>query len=211
MRLLLWLLILVLLNPMAAFAGCAPKKMVRITFRDATPGYEKGHFATLPKTLYRWGTHFARLEEQPDHENGVHALIVVSNRDTWMVNRVVKSGRHIVDKAVNFDFHAPLVGSHDSPFSDFEFGCELAYMEERGVEPTMIEIADLNLLRYEYSIDTLTIQLMIELETGRPWAVGMVERDEIIYLLRYVDYQTGLEPDMALFTRPADIKWEKTE
>lgn len=211
MRLLLSILLLVLLTPMNAFAGCAPEKMVKITFRDATPGYEEGHFAKLPKTLYRWGSHFARLEEQPDLENGVHALIVVNNRDTWMINQAVKTGRHIVDKAVNFDFHAPLVGSHDSPFVEFEFGCELAYMQERGVEPTSIEIVDLDLQQYEFTVGAVSIRLMVDPKTSRPWALGVVERDEVVYLLRYVSYETGLEPNMELFTRPADIKWEKAE
>lgn len=212
MRLLLSILVLVLLNPLAAFAGCAPQKMVKITFRDATPGYEKGHFATLPKTLHRWGSHFARLEEQPDLENGVHALVVVNNRDTWMVNRAARTGRHIVDRAETFDFHAPLVGSHDSPFADFEFGCELAYMQERGVEPTSVIIADLTLLQYEYSTGgALTIRLMIDPKTRHPWAVAVIERGQPVYILRYVTYETGLEPDMDLFTKPADIEWEASE
>jgi hypothetical protein len=211
MRLLLSILLLVLLNPAAAIAGCAPEKMVKITFRDATPGHEEDHFVRLPKTLYRWSSHFARLEEQPDTKNGVHALVVVNNRDTWMINQTVKTGRHIVDQAANFDFHAPLVGSHNSPFVDFEFGCELAYMEEREIEPTSIIVADLNLLQYEYSIGSLTVRLMVYPRTGRPWAVAVVERGQLIYLLRYVAYETGLEPDMDLFSKPADIKWEVAE
>lgn len=211
MRLLLSILILVLLNPLAAYAGCSPEKMIRITFRDATPGYEEGHFARLPKTLYRWGSHYARLEEQPDLENGVHGLIVVNNRDTWMINQAVQLGRHIVDEAANFDFHAPLVGSHGSPFVEFEFGCELAYMEERGVKPTSVRIADVDLLQYEFSVGTMSVRLMLNPDTGHPWAVGVIEQGRPVYLLRYVSYETGLDPDMALFTRPAEIRWEKDE
>jgi len=209
MRLLLSILILVLLNPMAAFADCSPEKMMQITFRDATPVYEEGHFATLPKTLYRLGSHHARLEEAHDREHGVHGLIVVNNRDTWMINLAVKSGRHIVDAAESYDFHAPIVGSHDSPFVEFEFGCELAYMEEMGAKPTEVKIGDLDLLQYEVSEGGTTVRLWVDPKSGLPWGVGVVENGESVYQLRYVEYLDSLEPEMNLFTRPAGITYEE--
>lgn len=211
MRLLLSILILVLLNPMVATAGCSPEKMVKIVFHDATPGYEEGHFATLPKTLYRLGAHHARFEESRDPEQGIHGLIVVNGRHTWMVNLSVKTGRLIVDRAESYDFHAPIIGDQDGPFVEFEFGCELAYMEARGVEPTRVKVGDGDVLQYEVSDGETTVTLMVDQDTGQPSAVGVLEKGRPVYLLRYDAYETGLEPEMSLFTMPADITWEKTE
>lgn len=211
MRLLLSILILVLLNAMAAFAGCSPEKMVKITFRDATPVYEDGHFATLPKTLYRLGSHHARLEEAADQEHGVHGLIVVNGRDTWMINLAVKTGRHIVDTAESYDFHAPIVGSHDSPFVEFEFGCELGYMETKGVKPSKVKIGDRDLLQYEVTEGETTVRLWVDPKSGMPWGVGVIEKGEPVYKLRYVEYLDSLEPEMNLFARPAGITWEEAE
>jgi len=208
MRRLLPLLILALFMTPDALAGCAPEKMVRITFRNATPELEDGSFATLPRTICRLGKHYSRLEEAPDTEHGVHGLIVTNQRDTWMVNLAMKRGRHIVDDAEQYDFHAPIIGGRKTPFPGFEFGCELAWMEGRGVKPVPVIVGGMDLLRFEASAEGLTVVLLVDPNDGLPRSVEVTRSGELIYRLRYDNYLTGLEPDMTLFARPAGIRFD---
>lgn len=205
-----WLLILLLLTPVIATAESPPEGMVKITFLDATPGKSESP-AARPRTLYRFGTHYARMEEPPDPEHGVHGLIVVNRRNTWMVNLLAGEGRHIVDPAERYDFHAPVVGGKDSPFPGFEFGRELAWMKERGIAPERVTVDGLPLQRYETAEGGTTLRLLVEPQTGTPRAVEVVEAGKTLYFMRYVDYRTGLEPDMSLFEKPAGITFRRAE
>src|SRR5437016_2362858 len=67
-------------------AQCSPQKLLRIVTQDASPGVPAGSFATQPKTTYRLGKTFARVEEAEDREHGIHGLVVVNSPDNWMVN-----------------------------------------------------------------------------------------------------------------------------
>jgi hypothetical protein len=211
MRRLIPFLILVLLIAPEAMAGCAPEKMVRITFSNTTPSVKAGTFAALPRTILRLGAHYGRLEEAPDTGHGIHGLIVTNQRDTWMVNLALMSGRHIVDEAESYDFHAPIVGGRDTPFPGFEFGCELAWMEGQGVEAVPVTVDGNRLLRYEASAGGFTVALLVDPPTRIPRGLEVTRGGELVYRLRYDEYLTGLEPDTTLFARPAGITWEKAE
>src|SRR5262245_48774168 len=126
-----------LLCPNLIWAGCAPEKMIRVVFRDATPGLDSNSFSAKPKTLYRLGTRYGRLEEALDSENHIQGLMIANEPDLWMINLVTKSGQHIMDTGEPYYFHAPVFGAPDAPelLKSFEFGCELAYMKEKSVSP----------------------------------------------------------------------------
>jgi len=206
----LLILIPLLLAPAMASSDCSPEGMVKITFLDATPGKAVGP-ATPPRTLYRLGSHYARLEEPLDREHGVHGLIVVNRRDTWMVNLLAGKGQHIVDSAEQFEFHAPIVGGPAGLFPAFEFGCELAWMKERGIAPERVTVDGRRLQRYETAEGNTTLRLLVDPQTETPLAVEFVEAGETLYFMRYVEYQTGLDPDMSLFEKPAGITFRRDE
>jgi hypothetical protein len=86
-------------------------------------------FASLPRTLYRLGERYARLEEALDKERNLHLLVVVNEPDVWMVNLADRTGRHAVDDGPP-KFHAPIVDNFASKFwRQFEFGCEEPFMK----------------------------------------------------------------------------------
>ena len=171
--------LVVLAGANLALGDCAPEEMIKIVFRNATPGVEPQSFEAKPIILYRLGSHYQRLEEAPNHENGIHGLIVSNKRDHWMVNLLDKTGQHIVDTAESYDSHAPIVGGPGTPFVDFEFGCEVEYMKAEGIEPTPAVVGGRKLLQYEHSASELTVRLMVLAETGLPYAIGLFQDGEL--------------------------------
>jgi len=71
--LLLAALLICLALPPVAGAACAPEKMVRIVTRDESPGVTAGSFRAQPKTLYRLGIRYGRVEELPNPATGLHS------------------------------------------------------------------------------------------------------------------------------------------
>jgi len=194
-------------------ADCAPEQFLKIVFRDATPGVDANSFAAKPKTLYRYGSHYARVEEEPNPQTGIHGLIVVNKRDTWMVNLATSSGQHIVDTAESYDFHAPLVGGPEDPadIMEMEFGCEIAYMSARGVKPRPITIAELNLVEYQTTAEKYTFRLLVVPEHDVPFAFGFYEGDKLVYYVRYMEYGAYPTPEMSLFEKPVGIEYREAE
>ena len=186
------------------WADCAPEKMVKIVTRDVRPAVA-GTWAAAPKTLYRWGTHYARLEETPDTKNGIHGLLVSNNRDHWMVNLTTSTGQHIVDTADSFDTHAPILGRTGSPLVELEFGCELEFMKSQGIKPVETTVENRSFLQYKVEADGIAIHLLVDPHTEQPWAVEVLENHEPTVQIRYDSYEAGLKPDPALFERPAGI------
>src|SRR5438034_10274503 len=80
MRILGLLVVLCFAYVSDAFAACAPTRMLRIVTTVDAFGLPADHFVTQPKTLYRYGSMFGRVEEVFNKQTGLHLLVVVSER-----------------------------------------------------------------------------------------------------------------------------------
>jgi len=181
--------------------------LIKIVFRNATPGIDTDSFAAKPKTLYLLGSHYQRLEELPDFEAGIHGLIVSNERDTWMVNLANKTGKHIVDNATNYDIYAPVVSDRTDSFEGFNFGFELSYMEDAGVKPTQVRLGDRDLVQYEYSKGQMQLRLMVSAKEKIPYAAGLFDSGKLMHMVRYEEYKVNLEPEPTLFEKPSGISY----
>ena len=200
-------LVLGLLCPNVIWAGCAPEKMIRVVFRDATPGLDSNSFTAKPKTLYRLGTRYGRLEELLDSENHIQQLMIANEPDLWMINLVTKTGQHIVDSGEPYYFHAPVFGAPDAPefLKTFEFGCELAYMKEKSVSPEAAPIETRKLESYRVSQGNLTIFLAVDSKLQKPVLAALHNGDKVVSVVKYLYYDSGLEPDLTLFKAPSGV------
>src|SRR5712692_8286049 len=118
-----------------ALASCAPPRMLRIVTTVESPGLPADHFAGQPKTLYRFGNAYGRVEEVLNRQTGLHLLVIVSEPDIWVINRVNMSGQHMVDRGPSLDFRAPIVpGAKSERWKDLEFGCEEDFMKKAGAK-----------------------------------------------------------------------------
>lgn len=194
-----------------ARAECAPAKMVRATIRNATPDLDPNSYDAQPKTYYRLGTRYGRLEEALNKEHGLHPLTLVNEPDMWMVNLLNKKGRHKLDKEAPQHFHVPILWVPGGPefLKGFELGCELEYVKAKsGAAPPKPEQLD----GHTYDAYTATsgehkIVLLVDPATGKPFSATSLQSGRVLIHVRYVDYAVGLEPDLSLFVPPKDVRF----
>ena len=209
----------VMLIGVAAHAGaslaadCAPQRVVRIVTADASPSLPADHWARLPKTLYRVGSKFARIEEQPDPENGIHGLIVVNAPDSWIVNLEDGTGQHVVDPDTEPQVRAPILHKEGWPesfpaeFEDLEFGCEMAFFTERGSPVTQFSDPKVTMVKQAYGIGIWKLVLVRETGARVPNALFLFQNDDIVFALKYLEYAQLAGTDMRLFDKPEGVEY----
>jgi hypothetical protein len=77
-----------------AMAQDAPKTMNRITVQLDGPEIPQDSFARKPKTIYRAGSRYCRVEEAADPEHNIHGLLILNEPNAWMVNLATKTAPH---------------------------------------------------------------------------------------------------------------------
>jgi hypothetical protein len=197
-----------------AAADCRPDPMLKVVYRDVTPGVAAGTFLEKPKTLYRLGNKYGRLEEAPDAEAGIHQLIVTSEPDMWVVNLLSKTGNHMIDPGPTFNFHAPIVWLEEGPsvIRELEFGCELSFFKAHKAKLKGKKTMDGKQYdRYEINVQKWRLDLLYDSQGGIPFEVSVHEGKKPLQVLRYDAYQPKLEPDMSLFAAPEGVVYSEGE
>jgi hypothetical protein len=80
----------------SAFGEAAPATMTKLMVKLESPEIPKDSFAAEAKRMYRAGSRYCRIEENPDLEHGIHGLLIMNEPDVWMINRLAKTARHMV-------------------------------------------------------------------------------------------------------------------
>ena len=115
-----------------------PKTMNRITVQLDGSEVPQDSFARKPKTIYRAGSNYCRVEEAPDPEHEIRSLLIVNEPNAWMVNLANKTARHTVDTGPTFTCHLPIFSGPVPNTPDavdyaklgLEFGYELEYFKK---------------------------------------------------------------------------------
>src|SRR5205823_270068 len=182
-----------------------PLKVLRVVTTFESPNVPDGAFPRKPKTLYRLGEKYGRMEEELDEERNIHGLIVVSEPDVWMVNLADHTGKHVVDTGESVIFHAPLVDRAQSKlWSQFEFGCEVEFMKAVGAEAEKLPSGE---TRFTHSAEGVTATLTMKAD-GRPAKVEIRTAEEP-YAIRYLAFETIDSPPASLFTKPQGIRFSE--
>lgn len=114
--------------------------MTKLVVRFQSPEVPENSFAAQPKTMYRAGTRYCRIEELPDAEHGIHGVVVINEPDVWLVNLLDKTAQHLVDSGPTLICRLPLFADESnakaaadvsSQLSGLEFGRELQFFRER--------------------------------------------------------------------------------
>lgn len=184
---------------------CRFEEMLRVVYRDVTPGVPEDSFAAKPKTLYRVGTRYGRVEELPDLKAGVHGLMIVNEPHLWIVNLANKRARHVVDRGPTTMFRAPIFWTKDMPgvLRDFEFGCEMQFVRGNGASsPESVEVDGIEGERYEINVGKYHIALLVGEKDRRLRRVVFEEGGKVTYSLQYESWMEGLVPNLKLFEVP---------
>ena len=118
----------------------APRTMSRITVQLDGPEIPQNSFARKPKTIYRAGGTYCRVEEAPDPEHNIRGLLIVNEPNAWLVNLLTKTAQHSVDPGPTFLCHLPVFSGPVPNTPDqvdyaklgLEFGYELEYFKKMG-------------------------------------------------------------------------------
>jgi hypothetical protein len=188
---------------------CA-ENMVKVVYRIQGPDIDEGAYAGLPRTVYRVGQLMGRVEESRDPDFGMHALIILNDRDVWMINRINDLGMHFTTPDPERGFRVPIVPSA-TPLQDrraerFEIGRELDFMNEQAVEP-VLRMEDCNHFRvYETEVDGVVLTVFCSPESGLPVRTQAREDDVLLVDITYEEYIVDLNPDPRLFVPSAGLQ-----
>lgn len=198
-------------------AECSPPKLLRIVTQDTSPGIPPDSFAAQLKTVYRLGKTYARLEETEDRQNKIHGLIVVHSPDSWMVNLVDRTGRHLIDRDPEPKVVFPILASLDTTAEplphemlDLELGCEVAFFNRWKSPITTLKTSAGNKVKQAFGVvGKATVALLRSSKDGPPEMLFLFRNDEIVFALKYLSYEEVAAPDMKLFAKPEGIAYDE--
>lgn len=184
--------------------------MVKVVYRIQGPDIDEGAYASLPRTVYRVGHLMGRVEESHDPEFGMHALIILNDRDVWMINQINDLGMHFTAPDPERGFRVPIVPSA-TPVQErraelFEIGRELAFMAENAVEP-VLRTEDCNHFKvYETVMDGVILTVFCSPESGLPVRTQAWSGDDLLVDITYDLYEIDLPLDPRLFVPGSELQ-----
>jgi hypothetical protein len=191
-------------------AQLATNTMMKIVTRDTSPDVPRASFASLPKTLYRIGQTYARLEEQPDPAQGIHGLIIVAEPKVWMINLFDHTGKMMTDPGPTYIFQASIIPPKDQDskpvLADFEYGMEYEFLRKHGAASSQEKIDGTLYDKLSLVLDGYQIVLLSHQGQIKPFRVTVSQNDAILYQCDYDQYLTHLPPQMDLFQPPSQIR-----
>ena len=186
---------------------CAPTSMIKVVTSLDVPGTPQTHFVRVPKTLYRFGDDLGRVEESLNPETGLHLLIVVAEPHVWMVDRATGRGKYQRDPGPTYVFRARMFGDpsiRSGLITALEFGCEAAWLTAAGATKTQHTHPRLGVVdRREYREGHEAVSLLVR--SGRPVRAELHRSGQLHVAIDYLQYQSDLPLNRALFERPAGI------
>jgi len=192
----------------AAKLPASDDEMVKVVFRSRRPGLPAGHTDTKPKTLYRVGERWGRLEH-PDNPL-LHPLVIVASPDVWVVDLRRQVARHSLDPGPRYVFRAPIVDrlAPDLPHAllDFEFGRELEFMEARGAKPNRVEEKGLPLDVYETGVEGVRVAVAALADTRQVRSVLVYRGKQAVIAAYLYDEYRRMPAEPALFALPDGVR-----
>lgn len=199
-------------NPLPP-AAKPPETMVRMVVRVMGPGIKPNTSAALPKTIFRAGPHFARIEDPPDARQQLQKLTIIAEPDAYSVNLIDKKGTHVLDQGGAGDLHLPIVlpfdPKHQLPKLDrLEFGDEYDFFEDAGATPEAgpaINDKPTDALRLK--LPTGSALLIMRGGTRTPVILSWEMKDGT-YKYEYIEYAE--RPfDRTIFAKPVGITYKE--
>ncbi len=191
-------------------AQCASVKMTKIIIRDTSPDVPRTSFAAKPKTLYRIGETYGRVEEEPDPDRNIRRLIIVSEPKIWIINLMDKTGRLMIDPGPSYVFRAPVIPleglGQEQPLKDFEYGREYEFLHSHHATHGNEFLDGKPYDKLYLSIDGFAISLLSHAGEERPYRVTIIKGQKLVLQVDYEYYKRDLDPQMALFEPSKNIQ-----
>jgi hypothetical protein len=136
----------------------------------------------------------------------LHELMITSEPDTWMINLTDRTGKHITDPGPTFVVHAPVFPIEDLPkiFYSLELGKEFDFFQKVSHKEKHEKV--IGGRKFDsYAVGTEGYMLVVYTNPGQevPLFAVLFKGDDLIYTVKYLDYEKGLPFDGRLFKVPA--------
>jgi hypothetical protein len=215
MRYLTGLALALILPPLDAQVAATnlPDSMTKMVVRLMGPGIKPGSYAALPKTIYRAGAHFARMEDPPDARQRTEKLTVIAEPDAYSVNLIDKKGTHAIDPGGANDLHLPVVLPFDpkhrlGKLDALEFGDEFDFFQEAGASKQVGPIINSKPTdAYQLKTREGTATLVTRHGSHEPVTLSW-QTKEGTYKYEYISYEE-LPFQSGLFAKPAGIRYRE--
>jgi hypothetical protein len=193
-----------------------PKTMTKMVVQLQGSDVPDDSFAAKPKTIFRAGNKYCRIEEKPDPEHGIHGVIIVNEPETWMVNLADGTAKHMTDPGPTFNCRLPifagwlseLPGDAAKQIGGLEFGHEMEFFTAGGAKPDKgPELQSQQTNTYMLSFGDISLALFTYGTPERPLAVAL-RRGNKHQILWYSGYGE-IEFDAKLFDKPSGVKIEE--
>jgi len=193
-----------------AAASAQPATMTKMVVRLSGPGIKPGSIAAMPKTIYRAGEHYARIEDPPDARQGIQKLMVIAEPDAYSVNLIDKKGTHAIDQGGSDDIHLPVVFDPTRKLTELnrlEFGDEFEFFQSHGATKEAGPIINAKPTdAYKLKTSQGTATLVVRGGTQIPVMLSWQTKDGT-YRYEYITYQE-LPFNPALFAKPKGIVYK---
>ena len=187
-----------------------PEGMTRIVVRLMGPGIRPGSFAALPRTIYRAGSRYARVEDPPDARQRIEKLMIIAEPDAYSLNVLDKTGTHAIDHGGPDDIHLPIVLPFDPKhqlghLDRLEFGEEIDFFKSAGARKEAGPVVngkptERYVLETPEGPATLVAKPGPETPVFISWSSGREA-----YKYEYISYQ-DLPFDSAMFAKPGGFR-----
>ena len=190
-----------------------PPTMTKMVVRLMGPGIKPGSFAALPKTIYRAGNHYSRIEDPPDARQHVQKLMIVVEPDAYSVNLIDRQGTHAIDGGGPNDLHLPIVLPFDSQhrlgkLDRLEFGAEYDLFEAAGAEKQAGPLINAKPTgAYQLQTPQGPARLTVRAGTKTPVFLTWQTADGT-YKYEYISFEE-LPFEASLFAKPGGIRWKE--
>lgn len=198
------------LTPVAALAAdrvCAPSSMLKVVTAMDVPGAPNGHFGKVPKTVYRAGERYGRVEEALNPSSGLQLLVVVSEPDMWIADLASGRGNYHKDPGPTYYFRSRIFGDpaiQSRLINSLEFGCEIDWLLQAGATATRGKHPELGEVDgYTYTEGSEVLKLFAKSQV--PQRLELHRNGALYAAIRYLEYMPGLDSKPALFSRPTGI------
>ncbi len=187
-------------------------KMTKIVCRYFGPRIAPNSPDAQVNTIYRAGDKYERLEQSSDPAQKNRMLQITSEPDAWFVNLVDHTAIHTLDKGPDFSVHRYIIWSQpshlpDAAFLDLEFGKEAIFARQAQVkEIGMRKIGNKEAKAFLAKGGDRDVTLFFDPLTDKPLRIEVTKNGRPDMAVAYLEYETGLPFDPALFELPKDIK-----
>ena len=185
--------------------------MTRMVVRLMGPDIKPNSFSALPKTIFRAGHRFARIEDPPDARQRLQKLTVIAEPDAYSVNLIERKGTHVIDQGSASDLHLPIVLPFDpkhelARLDRLEFGDEVEFFEDAGAKAgpgPEINGKPTDALRLQSGSAVLVLRAATHIPVTLSW-----QARNGTYKYEYIEYED--KPfDRTLFVKPANITYKE--